>query len=201
MTVNNNFKYCLKNFRKSQDGVAAVEFAMVLPLVGMLFFGIVEFSDAMAANRKAEHATTMLVDLVAQEEFLTHNEIDGIYTAVDHVLAPYGIEEPTMWVVSVTIDEDDKPIIDWSLDQDLNEPFARGSEFTALSESELDLSGADALITEGASLVVAQIEFGYTSSLTNVYVDSFTLSNHDTRWPRRGTQIVYCDAQDQCSNE
>ncbi len=201
MKATNKLTDLHKSFRKDQDGVAAVEFAMVLPLVTMLFFGIVEFSDAMAANRKAEHATTMLVDLVSQEEFLTHDEIDGIYTAVDHVLAPYGIEEPTMWVVSITIDEDDKPIIDWSLDQDLTEPFARGSEFTALSESELDLSGSDALITEGASLIVAKIEFGYTSSLTNVNLDSVTLSNHDTRWPRRGTQIVYCDAQDQCSNE
>ncbi|WP_306252676.1 TadE/TadG family type IV pilus assembly protein [Parvularcula sp. IMCC14364] len=188
-------------FAGQQDGIAAVEFAMILPMVAMLFFGIVEFSDAMAANRKAEHATTMLVDLVSQEEFLTEDEIDGIYTAVDHVLGPYGIQEPQMWVASVTIDEDDKPIIDWSLDQDLAEPFARGSEFSALSESELDLTGHDALITEGASLIVAKIEFGYTSSLTKFHVDSFTLSNHDTRWPRRGTQIVYCDASDNCSNE
>lgn len=183
------------------QGIAAVEFAMIVPLMVTLFFGIVEFSQAMASNRKVNYAATMLVDLVSQEQFLSEDDINGIYTAVEQVLEPYGIDNPTMWVTSITIDEDDKPIVDWSLKKDLSEPFARGSEFTALSEDELDLSGDDALITEGSSLIVAYIQYPFTSSLANVMIETITFENHATRWPRRSSNVVYCDGAGDCSDD
>ncbi len=191
----------LAKFAKSAKGVASVEFALIVPLMTTLFFGILEFSQAMASNRKVSYAATMLVDLVSQEQFLSQNDITGIYTAVEQVLEPYGIENPTMWVVSVTMDSDGDALIDWSLDDDLNEPFTRGSTFSAISENEIDLNGDDSLISDGSSLVIAYIEYPFTSTLSSIMIDEITFTNHATRWPRRSSQIIYCDDAGNCSDD
>ena len=49
-----------------RSGLAAVEFAMVFPIMVVMFFGVVEFSAAIAVDRKATQVARTLSDLTSQ---------------------------------------------------------------------------------------------------------------------------------------
>ena len=47
-------------------GVAAIEFAMIVPIMLVLFFGTVEFSSGVAVDRKVTLMARTFSDLVSQ---------------------------------------------------------------------------------------------------------------------------------------
>ncbi len=190
-----------RKFGRETKGSVALEFVLVVPVMITLFFAILEFSDALSANRKVGYAATMLTDLVSQEQFLTRDDISGIYTAVEQVLEPYGIENPTMWVASISLDERERPIVDWSISDDLNEPFSRGSRFRAIRNRDLRFRGQGRVIEPDSSVIVAYIEYAFKSNLADVMIEDMTFTNHAVRWPRRTRHIVYCDSQGICSDD
>jgi Flp pilus assembly protein TadG len=51
---------------RDKRGIAAVEFAMVAPLMLVMFFGTVEFTSGVAVKRKVSILTQSLADLVSR---------------------------------------------------------------------------------------------------------------------------------------
>jgi Flp pilus assembly protein TadG len=52
--------------RRDRRGLAAVEFALVVPLMLVLFFGALEFSSGVAVDRKVTLVARTLSDLTTQ---------------------------------------------------------------------------------------------------------------------------------------
>jgi Flp pilus assembly protein TadG len=50
----------LRRLRRREDGVSAVEFALILPVMLILFFGCVEVGDALTIDRKVAHVASTL---------------------------------------------------------------------------------------------------------------------------------------------
>ncbi len=53
-------------FRKSQSGLAAIEFAFVLPLMLAIYLGIVELAQGLSASRKVDLVAHAMSDLTGQ---------------------------------------------------------------------------------------------------------------------------------------
>jgi Flp pilus assembly protein TadG len=53
-------------FAKDSSGAAAVEFAMLLPIMFMLFYGTIEFSQALTVDRRVTQIASATADLVAR---------------------------------------------------------------------------------------------------------------------------------------
>lgn len=53
-------------FAKNQSGLAAIEFAFLLPLMLAIYFGIVELSQGLSASRKIDLVAHAMSDLVGQ---------------------------------------------------------------------------------------------------------------------------------------
>src|SRR3979409_613262 len=79
-------------------GIAAVEFAMIVPVMLVLFFGTVEFSSGIAVDRKVTLIARTLSDLTSQSPPLTpqspsasvvDNDLQNIFTASISILYPY----------------------------------------------------------------------------------------------------------------
>src|SRR6476620_8022500 len=61
-----NARYSVRRFRDDRRGLAATEFAIVVPLMLVMFFGTVEFSSAVAIDRKVTLMARTLSDLTSQ---------------------------------------------------------------------------------------------------------------------------------------
>jgi Flp pilus assembly protein TadG len=70
-------------------GIVAVEFAVLVPIMLVLFFGVVEFSSAVAVNRKVTLVARTLSDLTSQSTGLVDTDIANFGQTAKAIMTPY----------------------------------------------------------------------------------------------------------------
>ena len=88
--VSPRIRQVAKRYRADNNGVAAIEFAFVVPIMFMMFVGAVELSQAVTVDRRVTQAASSVADLVARKETkITQNEISDIMKIGGYIMAPY----------------------------------------------------------------------------------------------------------------
>jgi Flp pilus assembly protein TadG len=176
-------------FGRSRSGLAAVEFALILPLMVLMFFGMLEASDLFTVNRRLANAANALVDLSAHEPTITRGQLDDMIVGVTRILEPTDTSSVVMRVISITkgADVNAQPLVHWSRDQAGAQPYAPGSTYVGL-EDNLSLNA-------NSSLLVVEIEYTYDSGLTGrVFTTPFEFEFKAKRWPRKSSKVQLCAA-------
>jgi len=57
------FLQLIQRYKSAKDGVAAIEFVFVAPIMIAMYFGLAEMSLAISADRKISHGTNIAGDL------------------------------------------------------------------------------------------------------------------------------------------
>lgn len=172
-------------------GVAAMEFALVGPLLILIFFGVVESSDALARSRQVTLAVNTLTDLASQETNLLTSDADDLFAGVEQIVDAGGAPM-TIRLISVVNDADGDPVVHWSRDNSGAEPYAKGSDFAGLP--------ASTLIDPGASILVGEITYEYSSKLSKVVIPAIAFNGSATRWPRRSVKVQLCTSKNSCTS-
>jgi Flp pilus assembly protein TadG len=99
-----------------KDGAAAVEFALVVPIMLALYFGTLELSQGIEINKKAGRASSLVADLVTQQAVITKGELVAIADLGAASLAPYDRDKPTVDMVGIQITNENVPraLVVWS---------------------------------------------------------------------------------------
>src|ERR1700730_18991921 len=92
----------LSRLCRDQDGMSAVEFAMVLPLMLILYLGAVEISQAVGIDRKVTLTSRTVADLASQVSSITGSDMSNILNASSAVIAPYDATKLKVTVSEVT---------------------------------------------------------------------------------------------------
>ncbi len=79
----------IERFRSEAKGVAALEFAIIAPLLIMLFFATLEVSTLVSVNRKVSRVSSTVGDLITQSQTLTANDVQDIMRSATYVMEPY----------------------------------------------------------------------------------------------------------------
>jgi Flp pilus assembly pilin Flp len=80
----------LRDFRDRIEGVAAVEFALILPIMALMFIGSVEMSQAVSIDRRTSQVAASTADLIARiEGGITEGEILDIARVGSWLVKPY----------------------------------------------------------------------------------------------------------------
>ncbi|PTW62703.1 Flp pilus assembly protein TadG [Breoghania corrubedonensis] len=104
----------IARFARCQSGIAAVEFALVLPVLILLLLGSSELTRALTYDRKVTQVAFTVGDLVAQSDSVSATDMTDIFEASDAVMQPYEATGLGMIVSSVSFDEDSKAKVEWS---------------------------------------------------------------------------------------
>jgi Flp pilus assembly protein TadG len=104
----------LAAFRKDRSGIAATEFALVLPVMLTMYFGMVELTQGLGHARKSVILARTLADMTSQSRGITNSDMNTIFSASKSVLAPYPSTDVAMRISSVTIDGAGNAYVDWS---------------------------------------------------------------------------------------
>ena len=82
----------LRRFAAGEQGVTAIEFALVLPVVLLIMLGCFEVPRFVLVYQKIARTSSGVADLVAQaDEPITKNQMGDIYTAAKIMMQPYDI--------------------------------------------------------------------------------------------------------------
>lgn len=150
-------------FRRDRRGVAAVEFALVLPLMLVMYIGMAVVTVGISIDRKLTIASRALADLAAQRSRISDSEKDNIFAAASAVMAPYSPAGAELVLFSVYIDSKGVARVCWS---DGNKPGIApkpGLVFTFPPSAE------DLAKNRNSSVIVGQITYPYSTGLTGLF--------------------------------
>jgi len=165
----------IARFLSDRDGVAASEFALILPVLVLLLFGTVEIGNAVLLDKKVTAGAQTAADLIAQQKVVTDADLDNIWEAIDNIIAPFDVADTTYRVMSVVADDDGATDIDWQV--------RRGG----LDAADVDLPAG--IVGPNESVIVAVITYSYEPVFGDLIFDAFDITDVAYLRPRTTDQV------------
>lgn len=174
----------IANLKKDQKGVAAVEFALILPFMLALFLGSIEISQLIIADRKVSNIAGTIGDLVAQtEDVIKGSVLNDYFTASEHIIAPFPKNVLTQIVTCVHVDSAGVTTVEWS------RGFNGGTAYTNGAAFSIPSSISD--VAHDTYLIVAESGYAYSPILGYTLSNTITLGEKFVFYPRFGDVIHY----------
>lgn len=74
------------------EGVSAIEFAIVLPLLLILFFGGLEVARLALAHQKLDKTVNAMADFVTRGTSVSVADLEGFARAVEYIMRPFAFD-------------------------------------------------------------------------------------------------------------
>ncbi|TVR10584.1 MAG: hypothetical protein EA385_03350 [Salinarimonadaceae bacterium] len=172
----------LRSFPFAASGIAAVEFALILPVLLLLYLGMAEVTTGVNINRKMTILSRTLADLTSRSAGGVNNaEMDSIFGASTTVMTPYDTSNLQMRVSSVVITTqggNPQARVCWS--------DGRNMPARAVNEVMDIPAGFD---IPNTSFILAEVSNTHTPMLGYAITGSLSL-NETTPWPVRNVAEI-----------
>jgi Flp pilus assembly protein TadG len=169
----------LCGFARSRQGIAAVEFAIILPFMLVLYLGSIEAGNGLAVQFKAALASRAVADLASQYTSINNATMTGILNAASTVVAPYSASGMVVTITEITTDSSGQGTITWS--DSLN-----GTAHTVGQSVTLPT----ALQIANTSLIWSEVTYPYQPSLGMVMTGTINIYQSSYFYPRLATSIT-----------
>lgn len=170
-------------FGRDKRGVSAVEFAVVLPFMAMLYLGGTALTQGIIIKRKVVMVSHTVGDLVARDNSLTNAEITAVFDAAKAVFAPYAWSSLLqIKVSSVRVNAAGTATVAWS---DAFQDTARATNSTVTLPAGLN--------TPNTTVIWAEVSYNYTPPVGGAFTGgALTLTDRLFIRPR----LVTCVTRD-----
>lgn len=166
---------------RCRRGLAALEFALLLPVMLLLLCGVAEVTSLYGADRKIVQAAQSCADLVAQEKTIDGAKLDDIAEAVQLTLEPMPQANAAFRISSVVFDPvTGSPSVAW---QRIVGAFS-------VTGKPTPTTSAAGLGAPGDSVIIVDLSYGYTPVFTSILPQGFTIDELAAARPRRVRQIA-----------
>lgn len=181
----------LRRIRRDTSGVAAIEFALMLPMLIALLIGSVEVTFKIWSTQKAEKLAVTLSDVIAQSTSVSNDDLVSLTGAVDKIMDPFpfGADEGRVVISSIYVEQDDTVAkVNWQCF------FPPTGSFNV--SSEFGVKDADATLPAGFTLaprdnvIVAEVFYQYHPVAPGVLFDDSVVYRRALFKPRLGTLIT-----------
>ena len=183
MTKSTGFLARLRRFGRARSGLAALEFALISPMMVFLLFGSVELIDALGANRCAENVAASISDVVARDNSVSNSEITGLWSAVTVLMYPNDGSTTDLRVTSVMINSATDARVVWS---------EVHNGFTA-RQANSSVTLPSAMMIPGSSLIMTESIYHYTPPLHFLFSANVAIQHTAYRRSRLVDPIPRCN--------
>jgi Flp pilus assembly protein TadG len=168
---------------RDERGIAATEFAVIVPLMLTMFFGTVEMSSGVAVDRKVTLIARTLSDLVSQSTSVNDSDMSNFFSSGSLIMWPYGSSPINATVSELYVDPTTlKARVQWSKATGSGAVRATGSQVTIPT----------ALATGGVYLIYSEVNYLYVPAVGYIMNKlGVTLSDTNFTRPRQSTCVLY----------
>jgi len=183
MRVPSRLRRLHRRFAASTRGVAAIEFAMIMPVLATLFLASFDGGRAIAAYMKMRATTFALAAITNQYSTIQATDMTSIVGAATTIMAPYPTSStnPVITISQIAISSKGKATISWS--------YSQGG--TARTKGASITLPATALAVKNSYLILAEVSYTFTPLFGLFTVGNLTFSDNLYVTPRVSNCINY----------
>jgi Flp pilus assembly protein TadG len=173
-------------------GVAATEFAMIVPLMLVMFFGTVEFSSGVAVDRKVTLVARTLSDLTSQSTTVSDVDLGNFGQTGKAILTPYPTATLQSTITELYVDPATlKARVQWS--RSLTIDGSGGVVLGASNHSPSDIITIPAALAVGDTyLIWSEVSYKYVPAVGYLMAKAgITLSDLTYTRPRQSICVMY----------
>nr|WP_314433697.1 TadE/TadG family type IV pilus assembly protein [uncultured Brevundimonas sp.] len=164
---------------RDTKGLAAVEFAILAPVMILIYVGVAEVCQGYMAMKRTNHVAAMVGDLVTQNSAIDQTGFTNIFGIGDQIMAPFPVASLKQRITSVTRISATKLQLDWS----------KGDGMAPMTLSEAVVP--DDVIAPGQTVIITEAYYTYESPLGYV-LPTLTNFKHTTYLQPRDNNTVTC---------
>lgn len=163
-----------------RSGIAATEFAVIVPIMLVMFFGVVEFSSGVAVDRKVTLMARTLSDLTSQSVSVADSDLTNFFAASRAIMTPYASAPTQSTITELWIDPSTlRAKVQWS----------KGSVPRVTSST---VTIPTALAVGGTYLIFSEVSYLYRPTVGYVMAPAgVNLSDVSYTRPRQGACVIY----------
>lgn len=172
-----------RRYREDDRGIAAIEFAIIAPIMIGMYFGLAEIASAISVDRRISHGTNVAGDLATQQPELKDGDIDEVVAAALRVMGVSDIGQVSIDMESFILPAPGQP------------PESRGRirvnngvrNFASFDASNLD----EKLLNSRSGVVVTRVSYNYTPLELRYFDSTVKLEETFMLKPRRSDAVEF----------
>lgn len=172
-----------RRFSQDDKGLAAVEFAMIAPMLIGLLIGAVEVGTALTVDRRVASFASAAADLVSQTDKVSKSDLKDVFELSRAIMVPYGTSKLKLTLSSVVADEDNVTTVEWSEGLNGGTALAEGANYKLPND----------LTQAYSSVVVSEVDYEYTSPFSWYITGPITMSATYFLRPRKSPKVEKTD--------
>lgn len=174
-----------RRYRDDERGIAAIEFAIIAPIMIGMYFGLAEIASAISVDRRISHGTNVAGDLATQQPELKDEDIEEVISAAMRVMGVADVGQVSIDMESFILPAEGQP------------PESRGRiqvNSGAGGFANFDASGLDTkLLNSKSGVVVTRVRYNYTPLKLRFFDSTIRLDETFLLKPRRSDAVDFQD--------
>jgi Flp pilus assembly protein TadG len=169
----------IRGLRYNEQGISAVEFALIAPLLIILYLGAIEVSLLMEVDRRVTQTSASLGDLTARLSTVTDSDMAEMFAAAKVLMEPYDASTAQMRITSIVDNGNGIPKVAWSDAYNMS-AYTKGTTITMPA----------GIMPDSGSIIMAEVSYEYVSNFGYVVSTSKNISDKFYLRPRRVSEIA-----------
>lgn len=183
MSLLQRLRAIIGHFAGDAQAVAAVEFALVVPVMLLLYVGSVEAGSVISVDRRVQTVAGSMGDLVSRSNVkIAACDIKDFFQASAGIMAPYSSTPLQQVVSSIFVKADGTTSVQWS--------ESMGGAVALKAGDAYPLPSAMKNVSLNAYVIVATASYAYTPITGVVYNQQIQLRRENFYLPRFGGSII-----------
>jgi Flp pilus assembly protein TadG len=167
----------VRDFVRDNRGAAALEFALIVPVMVTMIFGAIEVSELVGADRRVKNMAAAVADVVARDVRVTNTEVNDVLGSAGQLMFPLATTGVGIRISSVRMTTPGSGEVLWS--------DANGMAAHAIGATIAIPRAPSSNICPGQSVLIADAQYTYRNPVGFVLSTmNFNLRHQAANCPR-----------------
>ena len=192
----------LRHYIRNRQGVAAVEFALIAPVLLLLLLAAIDVVPTIMANFKFKHASELVGDMAGQYNQMQTTDMDNVFTSITDLMTPYPSTNLNIRLSNIYTDGNGNAYIYWSCATGTLSPLTAKSAVTTtptgtpltnllLTNDVGQTYNGSAINSANTSYIQVESSYSYSSPAHFYFTQPVTVSDTVYVSPRNSIYVGF----------